>query len=159
MPKEMILKPVGAVHAGDRGFAVEIFPEYRPALKELGAFSHIHVLWWGDQSDIDEYRRELTCFPPYAKEHETGVFATRSPMRPNPILMTVCPVIDIDMEAGMIIIPYIDAFDGTPVVDIKAYFPLSDRVRHAAYPKWLSHWPEWMPEKEGEVDFTALGLA
>ena len=79
MPNEMVLKPVGIVHAGDTGFAVEIYPEYRPALKELGGFSHIHVLWWGGQADNNECRKTLTCIPPYAKEHETGVFATRSP--------------------------------------------------------------------------------
>jgi tRNA-Thr(GGU) m(6)t(6)A37 methyltransferase TsaA len=159
MPKEMVLKPIGVVHAGEQGFAVEVFPEYRPALRELGDFSHVHILWWGDQTDTEESRKSLTCNPPYAKEHTTGIFATRSPNRPNPILMTVCLVLDINIERGMIIVPYLDAFDGTQVVDIKAYFPLSDRVRSVSYPKWLSHWPEWMPEKEGEVDFEALGLA
>jgi len=41
----------------------------------------------------------------------------------------------------------IDAYDGTPIVDLKAYFPVCDRVKEATIPEWLSNWPEWMPEQ------------
>jgi len=41
----------------------------------------------------------------------------------------------------------IDALDGTPVIDLKAYFPVSDRVKDARLPDWLVGWPEWFPEE------------
>ncbi len=41
----------------------------------------------------------------------------------------------------------IDAYDGTPLVDLKAYFPVCDRVQEARIPEWLAGWPEWMPEE------------
>ena len=41
----------------------------------------------------------------------------------------------------------IDAYDGTPIVDLKACFPVCERVKEAYIPEWLSDWPEWMPEE------------
>jgi tRNA (Thr-GGU) A37 N-methylase len=41
----------------------------------------------------------------------------------------------------------IDAFDGTPVLDLKAYIPMMDRVKNVRVPKWAEEWPEWIPEE------------
>ena len=71
----------------------------------------------------------------------TGVFACRSPVRPNLIAMSLCRVISI--EGGAIEIEGIDAFDQTPVIDIKPYAPGIDR------PKGESKVPEWAGRQAG----------
>jgi len=66
--------------------------------------------------------------------------------RPNPIAMTTCKILKIDETNGIVHIADIDAYNGTPIVDLKAYFQVCDRVKDARIPEWLSDWPEWMPE-------------
>jgi tRNA (Thr-GGU) A37 N-methylase len=105
------------------------------------------VFWWADRFDDDTYRAMLQTKPPYAEEHVCGVFATRSPYRPNPIAMTTCRLVVVDEEEGLVEVADLDAFDGTPIVDLKAYFPVCDRVQEAHIPAWLAGWPEWMPEE------------
>ncbi len=56
-------------------------------------------------------------------------------------------MLKVDEKNGIIEVSDIDAYDGTPIVDLKAYFPVCDRVKEARIPKWLSNWPEWMPEQ------------
>ncbi|MBN1488263.1 MAG: tRNA (N6-threonylcarbamoyladenosine(37)-N6)-methyltransferase TrmO [Anaerolineae bacterium] len=147
---------IGQVQRGTDGVYLKVFDTYRPALKQLGQFSHVMVFWWADQFDTEEFRGVLQSNPPYAEDKLTGVFASRSPLRPNPIAMTTCKLLDVDEEAGIVRIGDIDAFDGTQIVDLKAYFPVCDRVEQAYIPDWLVGWPEWMPEngiglEEGEA--------
>ena len=140
------VRPIGTVRSAEQGSYLEIFEPFRPALKQLDQFSHIIVLWWADQLDDEESRRILQCNPPYAEDKRTGIFACRAPCRPNPIAITACKMISVDEEAGIIPLEYIDAEDGSPILDLKAYFPVSDRVRDARMPEWLSDWPEWMED-------------
>lgn len=70
----------------------------------------------------------------------------RSEYRPNPIALTTCRILACDEIEGVVKIAKIDAFDGSPIIDLKGYFPVCDRVREARIPGWLSFWPEWMPE-------------
>ncbi|WP_317064891.1 SAM-dependent methyltransferase [Methanoculleus caldifontis] len=144
------VKPVGTVHADEGSFWIEIAGPFRPALKGLEGFSHIQVLWWGDRTDTEERRSETVCTKPYTRGPETiGIFATRSPVRPNPIALSAAPVLGVDPAAGIVRVAYIDADDGTPVLDIKPYLPCADRVRDVEVPAWSSHWPEWYEENEG----------
>jgi tRNA-Thr(GGU) m(6)t(6)A37 methyltransferase TsaA len=138
--------PIGRVRRDDDAVVLEIDAPFRPALKQLGHFSHVMVFWWADQFDNDEFRTMLQTEPPYAQGHMTGVFATRAPYRPNPVAMTTCPIVGVDEEAGLVTVSNLDAFDGTRIVDLKAYFPVCDRVQDAHIPDWLADWPEWMPE-------------
>jgi tRNA-Thr(GGU) m(6)t(6)A37 methyltransferase TsaA len=138
--------PIGYVRRENGELHLEIDAPYRPALKELGHFSHVMVFWWADQLDSEEMRAMMQMEPPYAPGHVTGVFASRSPLRPNPVSMTTCKLLDVDEETGIVKIADIDALDNTPVVDLKAYFPVCDRVQDATIPTWLSDWPDWMPE-------------
>ena len=124
---------------------LEILEPYRPGLKQLDHFSHVMVLWWADQMDDDQHRSIMQCRPPYAVDKITGVFACRSEYRPNPIAVTTCAVEGLDLEDGIVRVENIDAVDGTPIVDLKGYFPVLDRVREASIPEWLEDWPEWMP--------------
>lgn len=81
-----------------------------------------------------------------------GVFSTRSPIRPNPIALTAVQVIHIDYEKGIVQIAYIDANDGSPVLDIKPYTPSLDRVENPDVPKWRGHWPKSI-EESGSFDW------
>jgi len=140
------VRPIGTVRSAEQGSYLEIFEPFRPALKQLDQFSHVIVLWWADQLDDEESRRILECNPPYAEDKRTGIFACRAPCRPNPIATTVCKMVSVDEENGIVPLEYIDAEDGTPILDLKAYFPVSDRVREARMPEWLSDWPEWVED-------------
>ena len=139
------IKPIGVIKRGDT-LRIEIEKEFAPALLALDHFSHVIVLWWAHGLDTPEYRGMMQIDPPYAPEHRCGVFATRAPYRPNPIALTVCPVVSVDVERGELVVADIDAVDGTPVLDLKAYFPVCDRVKDAHIPEWLNDWPEWAPE-------------
>ncbi len=148
--RQFCVKPVGTVHAGEGTFSIEVAEQYRPALTGLEGFSHILVLWWADRVDADEHRSETVCRKPYTKGPETiGIFATRSPVRPNPIALSTVPVLGIDTAAGIITVPFIDADDGTPVLDIKPYLPATERVRDAGVPAWSAHWPQWYEDNWG----------
>ena len=138
--------PIGVVRRDGKDIRLEIDLPFRPALKQLDRFSHVLVFWWADRFDNIEHRGILQTNPPYAEEHETGVFATRSPYRPNPMAMTTCRLTSVDLAAGLVEVADIDAFDSTPIVDLKAYFPVCDRVQNAHIPEWLSDWPDWMPD-------------
>jgi tRNA-Thr(GGU) m(6)t(6)A37 methyltransferase TsaA len=141
------IHPIGHVHRAEDVIHLEILEPFRPGLKQLNHFSHVMVLWWADRRDNQESRGWLQTRPPYAEEHLTGVFATRAEYRPNPIALTTCEILDVDEENGLLRIANIDAYDGTRVVDLKAYFPVCDRVKDAHIPEWLSGWPEWMPDE------------
>lgn len=126
---------------------LEILEPYRPALKCLEDFSHVMIFWWADKFFNNNYRTVLRTKPPYAINKVTGVFATRAEYRPNPLAVTTCRVIDVNEKEGMVEISNIDAFDGTPVIDLKPYIPAFDRVKDPKIPKWLSFlWPEWKGE-------------
>lgn len=139
--------PIGYIRRLENRIHLEILEPFRPALKQLDHFSHIMVFWWADKHDNDASRNIMQTKPPYAKEILTGVFATRAEYRPNPIAMTTCKILRVDEKKGIIQVADIDAYDDTPIVDLKAYFPVCDRVKEARIPKWLSDWPEWMPEE------------
>jgi len=143
--------PIGYIRRSEKEIQLEILESYRPALKQLDHFNHVMVFWWAHKHDNNKSRSALQTKPPYAKDKLTGVFATRAEYRPNPIAMTTCKMLKIDEKNGIIQVADIDAYDGTPIVDLKAYFPLCDRVKNAKIPKWLSDWPEWIPE-------TGIGL-
>ncbi len=139
------LYPIGFVRVSESegSFILEIDAAYRTALKEMKQFSHVMVFWWAHKMDTEKYRQITTAELPYAPGVVAGVFACRSEYRPNPIAVTTVPVIDVDEENGVVILAWIDAFDGTPVIDIKPYIPISDRFRDIKVAEWLQDWPEW----------------
>jgi tRNA-Thr(GGU) m(6)t(6)A37 methyltransferase TsaA len=137
-----VLSPLGYVRSGGQGFVLEIKPEFYEALVGLQGFSHINVIWWSHLLDSPKYRKIMTCEKPYVKSPAyLGVFATRSPQRPNPICLSVAQVFSINLDEGRIVVAYMDAEDGTPILDIKPYLPATDRVRDVYTPEWNSHWP------------------
>lgn len=142
------VKPIGRVRKSGRSARMEILEPYRPALKQLEHFSHVVVVWWADKRDSEKYRSMLQTKPPYAKNKLTGVFACRAEYRPNPVALTTCRILGVDEGTGVVRVAWIDARNGTPLVDLKPYFPVCDRVREAHVPGWLPDRfrSEWMHE-------------
>ena len=141
--------PIGFIHRNGGDMYLEISPPFRPALKQLEHFSHITVLFWVHQNGAVSTRNgiDLQVEPPYAPGKMTGIFATRSELRPNPILSTPCKIEAIDHEDGIIWINRIDGFEGSPILDIKGYFPVMDRVKDAVIPEWLDWGIDHVPEE------------
>jgi len=136
--------PVGYVRNRDYQFTLEINKEFIPALGELDSFSHINVLWWCHLQDDATCRGMVEAEQPYKNAPaKMGIFATRSPLRPNPVAISATPILKIDHHQGIIHVPYIDTEDGTPIIDIKPYHPSCDRVRDVSVPGWCAHWPQW----------------
>jgi tRNA (adenine37-N6)-methyltransferase len=138
--------PIGHVNAAEMEFSLQIDAPFRQGLKMLDQFSHILVAWWADKQDTTQKRERLRTSLPYAPGIEAGVFACRSEFRPNPLSITVCACLQIDAEKGLIQVPYMDAFDKTPIIDIKPYFPVSDRVRDVRVAPWAKDWPSCYEE-------------
>ena len=141
------IRPIGTIHRPETGFYLQLDEAYRPGLKQLEHFSHIIVLWWATEQDTPEARSRISCYPPYAPDKHTGLFATRSEYRPNPVGMTVCEITGLNEEKGLVYVRNIDAFEGTPIVDIKGYFPVCDRVNNATIPAWLDWGIDHLPEE------------
>ena len=79
--------------------------------------------------------------------------ASLPPVRPGgPLALSCAGIIGLDEENGVIRLDYLDADDGSPVLDIKPYTPSLDRVEHPAVPVWCSHWPESV-EASGDFDW------
>lgn len=142
--KTFEISPIGKIEQTENGLQLKIFEPYKAALKELEKFSHVVVLWWCHFCDSKEYRKTLECQKPYKNGPEKiGIFATRSPVRPNPIALSVVSILGIDQDKGIIRIPWIDAMADTPIIDLKPYHPSEDRVRDVSVPEWCNHWPKW----------------
>jgi len=142
--------PIGKINVNEKGMFIELEPKFIPALQVLDGFSHLSVIWWFSDFDNAEMRNILETPQPYKNAPAVmGIFATRSPVRPNPIALTAVQVVQIDHKKGIIQIAWIDANDGTPVIDIKPYTPSSDRIETPGVPEWCSHWPKSLEQSEG----------
>jgi tRNA (adenine37-N6)-methyltransferase len=95
---------------------IELQPSLLPALKGLEIGSRIQVLYWFDEAD----RSVLQTVPKWSEAKESfGVFALRSPMRPNPIALSTVEFLDI--RKHVLTVSALDCRDGTPLLDIKPY--------------------------------------
>jgi tRNA-Thr(GGU) m(6)t(6)A37 methyltransferase TsaA len=140
---------IGKISVNKEGMFIKLEQKYVPALQALNGFSHLNVIWWFSDFDTEEARNILETPKPYKKAPEVmGIFATRSPVRPNPIALTAVEIINIDYENGTIQIADIDANDNSPVLDIKPYTPGADRVESPDVPEWCCHWPMSLEESE-----------
>src|SRR5215469_12891373 len=107
-----IPKGLGVKH--DAEGILNMLPEFEPGLADIEGFSHLFVLWVFDRTE----GFDLTACPP-ADNRSHGVFATRSPRRPNPIGLTVVQLLGRD--GARLRVRGVDMLDGTPVLDIKPY--------------------------------------
>jgi tRNA-Thr(GGU) m(6)t(6)A37 methyltransferase TsaA len=141
-PMELVVRPIGFVRspfrekveaprqgtAGGASGTVELLPEYQDALADLDGFERVWLLFWFDRAE--GWRPKV--LPPRSEE-KRGVFATRSPHRPNPIGMTAVRLERVD---GLVLhVHDLDLVDGTPILDIKPYVPYAD-----AFPEASAGW-------------------
>ncbi len=126
--KEIALKPIGIIHSPfktldttprwgtltDEIGEIEVFAEYEEGLDGIEKFNAIEVIFYFHQSRRDV----LKVTPPCATE-ERGVFATRAPVRPNPVGLTHMEI--VERKGRFLKVRNIDMLDGTPVLDIKPH--------------------------------------
>jgi tRNA-Thr(GGU) m(6)t(6)A37 methyltransferase TsaA len=140
------LRPIGAVHSPyaatreiPKGLGaehraegtIEIFPEYEAGLQDIEGFSHLYVLWAFDRAGAPP---ETWLAAPPSDDRPHGVFATRSPRRPNPLALTVVEL--LGREGRVLSVRGVDMLDGTPVLDLKPY--LSNIPEEALRRGWLA---------------------
>lgn len=106
---------------------VEVSEAYAQGLKDIEKFSHLILLYW-----LDKSRRDLIVQKPSHVTEPRGVFALRSPVRPNPIGLAVVELLKV--EGNTLTVRNIDCADGTPLIDIKPYFASIDAVPDARRP-------------------------
>ncbi len=149
----MYLKPIGVIHTefddevirssleGVLGI-IEVFPEYEGGLHGIDGFSHIIVVAYLHKVD-DELRKVLKVRPKRLirlglkpdEVPEVGVFCTDSPHRPNPIAITIVKL--LERKGRYLYVDGLDLFNGTPVIDLRAYTP--DRAIHdIKLPDWYA---------------------
>ncbi|MFH1481296.1 MAG: tRNA (N6-threonylcarbamoyladenosine(37)-N6)-methyltransferase TrmO [Pseudomonadota bacterium] len=128
--------PIGIITKNEKRVTIEIHARFQDALLGLEQFSHIVVLSWFHKNDTPEKRGVLQVHP---RRNETipltGVFATRSPVRPNPIALSTCKILSV--QGRTVHIDKIDLFDGTPVIDIKPCISNMDFVLDIRVPEWV----------------------
>jgi tRNA-Thr(GGU) m(6)t(6)A37 methyltransferase TsaA len=131
-----MVTPIGIIHSpyqsrdeaprqgrfSDALVSLEILPEFTEGLQDVEQHPHLIVLYWLDRSN----RTALKAIPPHSGI-EQGVFATRSPDRPNPI--GICVVKLSRREGNQLFVRGLDALDGTPLLDIKPYSAALDFVK------------------------------
>jgi tRNA-Thr(GGU) m(6)t(6)A37 methyltransferase TsaA len=140
--KKYVLRPIGVIysmyktrkeappHAGDAVSRIEVFEEYARGLADIEKFSHIILLYWLHKSP----GYHLSVMTPWdTKPH--GLFATRTPDRPNPIGLQVVELLKI--HGRILHVRSVDAIDGTPLIDIKHY-SVSIDYRPDANEGWFS---------------------
>ena len=140
--KRIILKPIGFVRTEAVGDEVKdktrisqivLHSELAEALDGIEDFSHLFVLFWLHEIS-DEQRKTLKVHPRGRRDLPLlGVFATRTMFRPNPVGLTLVELVKV--EGNVLTVRGLEAFDGTPVLDIKPFDPW-DIAETARVPKW-----------------------
>jgi len=121
-----------------------LLPKYAHLLGGLRGYSHLIVLFWMHRA------KEWQMPKHHHKPPHVKVFATRMPVRPNPIGLSVVELLDFSTERGEVTVKGLDAVDGTPILDIKPYMPNFDSYADAQVPEWVgrhrnSHFHDGQP--------------
>lgn len=143
---EYILRPIGRVRNQVKEWVdvvwedieseVALDPRWADALSGLAEFSHIWVIGWLDRLTEDERGTRCRVHPRGREDvPPVGLFATRSPRRPNPIAITAVPLLGI--QGSVLRVKGLDMLDGTPVLDLKPYLARGDRVNGTRAPLWI----------------------
>ena len=147
------LKPIGFVkteaigkEVRDKGNVSKIVfrEDLAEALDGVEDFSHLFVIFWMHEISEEERRTMKVCPRGRSDMPLLGAFATRTPHCPNPIGLTVVELLEV--EGNVVTIRGLDAFDGTPVLDIKP-FDYWDVAEDARVPEW---WMKLEKEKPGK---------
>ena len=142
----MDVVPIGtvrtsAVEAIDEGWGdveseIHIGEPFARGLEGIEQWSHVIVVYWMHEAEFDA-ERDLVRRPRGREDMpEAGIFAQRARHRPNPIGLTAVRL--IGREGNVVRVRGLDAIDGTPVLDIKPYVPVYDRIDDAVGPAWMN---------------------
>ena len=139
---KMQLKPIGIIHSpftepagtpiqpgaasGVEG-QVEVFPEFAEGLQDLEGLERIWLIYWFHRTAPARLR-----VVPFLDDRERGIFATRTPCRPNPIGLSAVKLVGI--QGNILQVRELDILEGTPLLDIKPYAP------------WFDHFPAKVPD-------------
>ena len=144
-PRAVELRVIGIVRNGrdsaaDTGWgslesAIEMRPEFAPGLDGLAAFSNALVLFHMHLRVDDEPPLMQRRPRGRADMQRLGVFAQRGKNRPNPVGITAVEIVRV--EPARLVVRGLNAVDGTPVLDLKPYFPAFDRVESPRVPEWV----------------------
>ena len=169
----LTLRPIGVVHspfkdrvsaprqpyvAADAVGTIELLPghDFEDALADLERWSHVWVIYWFHLNDtVGKPGWRPKVLPPRSNE-KRGVFATRSPHRPNPIGISPMKLERVD---GLVLhVSGVDVVDGTPVLDLKPYVPFADAIPEAST-GWIGNDPDpafevrWEPLARQQADW------
>ncbi|WP_432408490.1 tRNA (N6-threonylcarbamoyladenosine(37)-N6)-methyltransferase TrmO [Wukongibacter sp. M2B1] len=145
MSESISLEPIGIIHTNFKRLEnmpiqptgekasygkIEVFSKFVEGLKDIDGFSHIIVIYHFHKAD-----RVKLKVKPFLDDNIHGVYATRAPLRPNHIGISVVEIERVDDNC--IIVKNIDVLDGTPVLDIKPYIPQFDMPKAKVKTGWL----------------------
>ena len=126
--------------AGAQG-TIELLPQYTDGLKDLDGFERIWVVFQFHKSTGSQ----LLVRPPFDPDNTHGVFATRSPNRPNPIGISCVRLVRV--QGNMLCVADVDMLNGTPILDIKPYVPITDFFEVSRI-GWFTGKGEWPPVED-----------
>mgnify|MGYP001591437471 CR=1 FL=1 len=141
--KEIILKTIGFVKNNVKeprlgGFAEEtseiiVDEKFKDALSGIEDYSHIIIVYW-----MDKVKDYVLTHRPQGNPNVpiVGIFACRCPQRPNPIAITTVKL--LGRKENILKVKGLDILDGTPVIDIKPYWPQYDKVENGKIPEWVN---------------------
>jgi excinuclease ABC subunit A len=109
-------------------------------IKHIKEGAFLRVIWWFERFDDKRYRSHLVCNPPYDNAPRCGVFATRSPVRPNPLASTVVKVKSVDPYNRSITVLGFDGFPDTMILQVTPY--IDTDISGIKVPKWVEHWTD-----------------
>lgn len=139
----MPIQPAGAKEAIG---TVVIDPTYEAGLQDMEGFSHLYLLYHFHRAA--PMRLKVV---PFLDSREHGIFATRSPSRPNPIGLSIVELLEV--RGNRLTVRGIDVLDGTPLLDIKPYIEAFDRVEESRS-GWLASSPEEIARQRSDKRFT-----
>lgn len=131
----MKLKPIGVINSpykkredaprqgrySEKLSKIILFDEYLEGLQDIERHKYYYIFYWLDKAERDK----LKGIPP-GKTEERGVFSIRSPIRPNPIALCLIELVKI--EGNTLTVKWLDALDGSPLLDIKPFWPETDCI-------------------------------
>lgn len=134
---------------GAQGITGEIIlnPEYQEGLADLAGFSHLYLLY-----QFHKVKSSALTVTPFMDTEPRGVFATRSPLRPNHIGLSIVELVSI--EGNIITVKGIDVLNETPLLDIKPYIAAFDEVAHSMS-GWMKGTKKDVSDKRSDDRFTS----
>jgi tRNA (adenine37-N6)-methyltransferase len=127
-PKGTPIQPAGG---SDISATIEIFPEYADGLKDIEGFSHLILIY-----HMHLVKKSPLRVTPFLDQAEHGIFATRAPVRPNPVGLSIVKLEKV--EGTLLYVKDIDMLDGSPLLDIKPFVPIFD-ARDAVKTGWFGN--------------------